>query len=851
MAGGCTASDTVIITVAGSGTNTIVNATICTNSTYTLPNGTIVSAPGTYIDTISAAGGCFNVITTNLANGAASVNAGSDVSICSGGSTQLNATGGLIYAWTPTTGLSNANIANPLASPAATTAYVVSSQIPLGNLIVNGDFSAGNTGFTSGYAYTPPPNSSQGQYWVSTNAQPWNGGMAPCGDHTTGTGNMLLVNGATTANVSVWCETINVIPNTDYAFSTWLATLTASNPAQLQFSINGALLGPVFTASITNCIWQQFYSTWNSGANTTASICVVNQNTIASGNDFALDDISFSPLCTGTDTVIVTVNNPDTVILNPAICQGAVYTFPDGTTSNVSTIDTTYLLNQYGCDSNIITNLTVNPSFTANVPVTICYGTSYVLPSGVTENTSGVFTDTLFTVAGCDSIIITNLTVTPPPVTPVFDTICANQTFTRPSGIVVSTAGVYVDTLVAPGGCDSVVITNLTVNPISATTVFDTICSGASFTLPNGNTVNTSGSYPVTLSNQFGCDSVVTNILTVINVSLVASETDILCNGQSTGTIGATATGGLQPYNYQLTLNGAPVSNNATGSFNGLAAGSYVVDVTDNFGCTATTNITINQPPALQISDSAVNVSCYGLRDGSITVNALGGTQGYTYALNGQTNSSGIFSPLDTGTYEYGVTDANGCADSGAATISQPVPVNISIAPDSLVMDLGKSLQLNAGSNYDPNAHYLWTPAFGLSCYTCPNPIVKINSTASYNVLVTVNINGNNCTADTNITVTVIPNYNIFIPNTFSPNGDGNNDYFQLFGNLPAMKFIDMQVFDRWGEKVFESNDIYFKWDGNYKGKPVPPGVLVYTLRVVFDDDHTEKLFTGSLTVLR
>jgi gliding motility-associated-like protein len=114
-----------------------------------------------------------------------------------------------------------------------------------------------------------------------------------------------------------------------------------------------------------------------------------------------------------------------------------------------------------------------------------------------------------------------------------------------------------------------------------------------------------------------------------------------------------------------------------------------------------------------------------------------------------------------------------------------------------------------------------------------------------------VAINGTNCYAYTEVPVTVIKNYDLFIPNVFTPNGDGANDLFRLFGNLPALKFVEMQIFNRTGEKVFESNDINFSWDGTYKGKALEPQVLVYTLYAVFLDNHSEELFKGSITILR
>jgi hypothetical protein len=128
-------------------------------------------------------------------------------------------------------------------------------------------------------------------YDVTTNPHNCHPLFSSFGDHTTGTGNMMVVNGAQQAGVPVWGETVAVLPNTTYFFSVWIATDYPLSPAQLDFSINGAALGPTFTASITPGQWQQFFQTWFSGANTTAALGLVNQNTAFSGNDFALDDI--------------------------------------------------------------------------------------------------------------------------------------------------------------------------------------------------------------------------------------------------------------------------------------------------------------------------------------------------------------------------------------------------------------------------------------------------------------------------------------------------------------------------------------------------------------------------------
>ncbi|HLP21873.1 MAG TPA: gliding motility-associated C-terminal domain-containing protein, partial [Chitinophagales bacterium] len=847
----CDSVITTIVTVSPTYASTVVQ-TICPSDMYILPGGTPVNTTGVYIDTLSTVNGCDSVITTNLTVVPPSMTASNDTQICLGSSVQLNASGGLLsYAWTPTAGLDDPAIANPLATPTQTTSYIVTTQVASGDLIANGGFENGNTSFSSSYTYQTDLTPA-GTYYVGPNANTYHSGFSACPDHTTGTGNSMIVNGAGTPNTSVWCQTINVAPNTNYAFGCWAESVAAGSPAVLQFSINNTLLGSPFNVPAAVCQWQQFYSLWNSGVNTTANICIVNQNTTSGGNDFAIDDISFIGLCPVSDTVTITVHNPVTQNIDTAVCQGVTYTFADGGTSTVSVIDTSLLIDQYGCDSTIITNLTVHPTFAITVFDTICQGVTYTLPSGSVVNSTGVYATTLQTVYGCDSVVTVDLFVTPPPVTDVYDTICANQTYTLPSGSTVGTAGNYTDTLNTIAGCDSVVITHLHVWPTSATNVYDTICIGSTYNLPDGNSVTASGIYPVILTNQYGCDSVVTTNLTVIDVVLAAQGTDVLCNGESTGSIVATASAGLAPYNYDLLSSGSVVGSNANGNFSALAAGSYTIDVTDNFGCTETATLTIGEPTPLVIADTVINVRCFDEANGELIITAIGGTPSYTYTLAaGSNNSTGVFTGLVAGNYAYTVTDANGCNQSSAVTVTQPQAVTILLAPDSAVIDLGETIQLNATSNYDPTTTYLWTPNAGLSCYTCPNPVVSTYNNLTYNVEVTATIDGNECVAETKVPVTVIPKYDLFIPNTFTPNGDGNNDLFQIFGNLPALKFLRIEIFNRIGEKVFESNDLAFAWDGSYKGKMLEPGVFVYTMRAVFVDNHTEKIYKGSLTLLK
>ncbi len=222
------------------------------------------------------------------------------VIICNPGDpAQLNArTGPYAYEWTPPIYLDNPTIANPIARPDSTTTFIA-RIIPASlnnNLIINSDFSDGNMGFFSDYPFVEIINI-QGVFGINTSANNLNPiFFEDCPDHTTGTGNMMVVDGSPIANEKVWCQTVPVKQATNYAFSAWLTSVNPQNPAGLQFSINDQIIGNLFRAGNQVCEWRQFFEIWNAGTNSEAEICIVNRNTNPQGNDFALDDFAFYEL---------------------------------------------------------------------------------------------------------------------------------------------------------------------------------------------------------------------------------------------------------------------------------------------------------------------------------------------------------------------------------------------------------------------------------------------------------------------------------------------------------------------------------------------------------------------------
>lgn len=192
------------------------------------------------------------------------------------------------------------------------------------NLITNGNFESGNTGFTSDYNYSPSTNSLGLQYTVATSNFPWNSFSTGCNDHTTGSGKMLIANGDSAPNKKVWTATINVQPNKNYVFNYWLSSWSTS-PAKMRLQFNGIDIGAIAVANSTLCTWNQFSYTWNSGSSTTATISLIDTSRVWIGNDFAIDDIIFKQICSQSDC--------DTTKLN----QGLVLNLPfNGNTNDIS-----------------------------------------------------------------------------------------------------------------------------------------------------------------------------------------------------------------------------------------------------------------------------------------------------------------------------------------------------------------------------------------------------------------------------------------------------------------------------------------------------------------------------------
>lgn len=323
---------------------------------------------------------------------------------------------------------------------------------------------------------------------------------------------------------------------------------------------------------------------------------------------------------------------------------------------------------------------------------------------------------------------------------------------------------------------------------------------------------------------------------------------DVSCFGESDGEITAIVNGGFGAYTYNWS-NGVNTVDN-----NGLPAGSYDLVVNDENNCLINGTAVVTEPDSLGLA--VVNVIdniCFGESNGSITVEAVGGTPPYEYSIDGfsfQTDPT--LAGLPAGNFTVTVLDAMGCTATAEASIIQPVELVVDAGPDRLIV-LGYDTLVRAVSNYSP-VTYTWTPLDSLVCLNADCSFIQVDptTTTTYQVLVT---NENGCTATDEVTIRVIKDRPIYIPNVFSPNGDGLNDGFTVFSGPGLQEIERLQIFSRWGELVFETtgilpNDESLGWNGLFNGEPVNPGVFVYIAQLRFADQEVVQM-EGDVTVLR
>jgi gliding motility-associated-like protein len=409
---------------------------------------------------------------------------------CSSTPVQLNATAGFnTYSWSPASGVSNPAIANPVANVTGT--YTVTTTVLGPELVINGDFMLGNTGFTSGQTYSTtyaPGNYYVGAQWFVS----WFPGLT---DHTPTTDNMFMhVDGGNPATM-LWEEAnLPVQPNTNYTFTFWASQADQVQPI-FDLYLIGNISGGQFTTQVGipytgTWTWDQYgVPLWNSGSNTSVTLRVVNLQTNGFGNDFGLDDFSFRTVCIDSDAVQITIAQPPNLGSDTSVCGSVTIPLNAGPANS-------YLWN--------------TGDTTQNISVSVS-GDYYV-----TATTNGCsFSDTI-------DVLITPF--------PVFDlgndtTLCINEAIeldatavnantyvwnngAQTSTLLANVTGTY-SVVVSSGNCSSIDSIHLTVTEPLSLGDDIALCTVSNATLDAGNStaqtfeINEAGEYWVTVNNGF------------------------------------------------------------------------------------------------------------------------------------------------------------------------------------------------------------------------------------------------------------------------------------------------------------------------------------------------------------
>jgi gliding motility-associated-like protein len=343
------------------------------------------------------------------------------------------------------------------------------------------------------------------------------------------------------------------------------------------------------------------------------------------------------------------------------------------------------------------------------------------------------------------------------------------------------------------------------------------------------------GTYYVTVkdaANSTLMDSVTITGPTALTAS--TNSTPTAC-GISTGTATVIVSGGTAGYTYVWNPSGQ-ITPTATG----LASGTYTVTIKDQNNCTLIQTVIVGSSSTLMVTTVNTPTGCT-VNNGTATATPGNGTAPYTFLWNnGQTTSTAT--GLGAGTYTVTITDANGCIATAQVTITVAAGPAASVVASPTTIIVGNQTQLNASGG----GTYSWSPPTGLSCINCSNPIATPITTTDYCVLVT---DGNGCTDSACLTIHVeIPCDELFVPTAFSPNNDGHNELVCLRGTcIQTFYFV---IYNRWGEKVFETTDQNRCWDGTYKGKLENTAVFVYNLNATLTSG--EKISRkGNISLIR
>jgi gliding motility-associated-like protein len=547
-----------------------------------------------------------------------------------------------------------------------------------------------------------------------------------------------------------------------------------------------------------------------------------------------------------------------------------------------------------GCDSLHTITLVVLPQTSTRENLTICQGESVVL-FGSSRTESGEYTASFTDRNGCDSTHTVDLEVLPPILTTASRTICAGDS-TLVFGNFEQLADTYTATFSSAAGCDSTHQLELIVlEPVLTSETLPLQCAGSTVDL-FGQTVSESGRYEGVFAASNGCDSI-HQVTVNFAEPIVGRDTLVICPGESVDIYGVmlsepgdysrtfAASNGcdsthittLQEENIRVSFNIFPncpstvpgflvyvrIRGNAGPyqvSWNGrnfyrqtlqpVPPGEHVVTITTANGCIYEQPFTIDDPRDSWWWALQQLPTCTNPKGGSVAI--AHDLPGLSYSLDSLdfTNQPNIEN-LEAGNYPIYLKYGNGCTLTDSLQIPAPMLPEAKLPADRTVKvgEVSRIIPLSAAV---PGHFYQWRPEQTLNCKDCYQVIARPNKDTEYEFVVR---DADGCENSDRIWIFVEADHPYYLPNVFSPNRDGLNDYFTLFAGAEVREIKAMHIYDRWGEQVylaqnFPPNIEKMGWDGSFRNRPMPAGTYAYFLRIELADGTVTEV-KGAVNLLR
>jgi gliding motility-associated-like protein len=527
-------------------------------------------------------------------------------------------------------------------------------------------------------------------------------------------------------------------------------------------------------------------------------VCFGAQFTSPQGNNYgpgSFEETYTSTIgCDSIVTFVVSERIENTNTQNELVCFGVPFTSPQGNEYGSGSFDEIYTA-ATGCDSIVTFVVSERPENTHTVNELVCFGVPFTSPQG-NEYGPGSF-DEIYTAASkCDSTVTFVVTERLENTHTVNEVVCFGALFTSPQGNAYG-PGSFDETYTAASTCDSVVTFSISELPAVLNTVNKTVCFGSQFTSPQGNQYG-AGSFDETYMAATGCDSVVTFDVAELPAK-VNTVNELVCFG----------------YKFM-----SPQGNN-------YGVGSFDETCTSASGCDSIITYVVAQMAA--VTNTVVEMVCIG--DQYIT------------------NDGTAIAP---GTYTEVLKSSKGCDSVFTLIVSEYKQVTADFYFNS-----SNLTEFNSEAQFDNTSSeadfYTWDFGDKTPKSSEESPSHKFQSfeEGTYNVTLIAS-NEFNC-ADTIVKKVLVKEQSVFyIPNAFTPDGDGYNQVFKpVFSSGYDPDDYSILIFSRWGEVVFESHDSTIGWDGSYKGQSAQEGL--YTWKVQFKELDSVKRQTevGHVNMMR